>query len=118
MILSLVFNPNITGELPEELSQVNKPNAKYRFWYNSLTGKVPSGIVLEFLNLMGNKYTEYPFEYCFEGKTNVGMEENYISGTIPDSVLADSYALEKLQILTINQKDECKFSNAPDWFYP
>ena len=46
------------------------------------------------------------------------MEENYISGTIPDSVLADSYALEKLQILTINQKDECKFSNAPDWFYP
>lgn len=115
--LEIGSNPNITGELPEELSQVNKPNAKYRFWYNSLTGKVPSGIVLEFLNLMGNKYTEYPFEYCFEGKTNVGMEENYISGTIPDSVLADSYALKKLQILTINQKDGNRFSNAPEWFY-
>ena len=44
------------------------------------------------------------------------MEENYISGTIPDSVLADSYALKKLQILTINQKDGNHFSNAPEWF--
>lgn len=116
--LEIGSNPNITGELPEELSQVNKPNAKYRFWYNSLTGKVPSGIVLDFLNLMGNKYTEYPFEYCFKGKTRVGMESNYIKGTIPDAVLKDSFALDRLWGMTINQKDECKFSNAPDWFYP
>lgn len=114
--LEIGGNPNITGELPEELSQVNKPNTKYRFWYNSLSGKVPSGVVLDFLNLRGNQYTEYPFEYCFAGKTRVGMEENCVSGVIPESVLKDSFALDRLRAMTINQKDGCKFSNAPDWF--
>lgn len=114
--LEIGDNPNITGELPEELSLVNKPNAKYRFWFNSLSGKVPSGVVLDFLNLRGNQYTEYPFEYCFEGKTRVGMEENCVSGVIPESVLKDSFALDRLRAMTINQKDGCKFSNAPDWF--
>lgn len=115
--LEIYDNPNITGELPEELSQVNKPNAKYRFWHNSLYGKVPSGIVLEFLNLKGNNYTEYPWEYLFEGKTPVGMHENYIGGEIPDSVLNDSTAIHSLSTFTLNQKDGIKFTNAPDWFY-
>ena len=115
--LEIGSNPYITGELPQELSQVNKPNAKYRFWFNSLTGKVPSGIVLDFLNLWNNKYTEYPFEYCFEGKTHVNMDGNYVSGVIPYSVLKDSFALERLRAMTINQKEGNRFSNAPNWFY-
>lgn len=114
--LEISDNPNITGELPEELSQVNKPDAKYRFWHNSLYGKVPGGIVLDFLNLKDNNYTEYPWEYLFEGKTLVGMEENYIGGEIPDFVLKDSFAIDRLFYLTFNQKNGAKFTNAPDGY--
>ena len=115
--LEIAHCRNITGELPEELSQVNKPDAKYRFWHNSLCGQIPGGIVLDFLNLKDNNYTEYPWEYLFEGKTRVGMEENYIGGEIPDSVLKDSFAIDRLSALTYNQKDNIEFTNAPDWFY-
>lgn len=112
--LNISANPSIRGELPEEIAQMNPTVITCRLSENSLSGKIPSGIKIRLLELQGNKYTEYPFEYCKEGTTNVILDNNYLSGLIPDSILQDEKALNKLYHTTFNQKAGYGFSNTPE----
>ena len=116
--LEICNNRSIKGELPEAIVNLSPTIVSCMFASNNLSGRVPSGIRIRTLRLTGNQYTEYPFEYCKKGTTSVNMGENFITGIIPDSILDDVEALEKLRIMTFNQKDGCKFTNAPDSWNP
>lgn len=107
-------NPNIRGEIPQEITQMNPEVITCRLSENSLSGKIPSGMKIRLLELRGNKYTEYPFEYCQEGTTNVILDNNCLSGLIPDSILQDEKALNKLYYTTFDQKPGYGFSNTPE----
>lgn len=117
--LEICNNRFIRGELPEAIANLSPAVISCMFTSNNLSGKVPSGIRIKSLDLDDNKYTEYPFGYSKKGVTAVRMSRNYIAGIIPDSILNDAEALERLRSMTFNQRDGCKFTNAPDlWGAP
>ena len=58
-----------------------------------------------------NEYTEYPYEYCFADFPAIIMNNNPISGTIPDEILNDLEALQRLW-----GRCSGEFTNEPDWW--
>lgn len=117
--LEICNNRSIRGELPEAIVNLSPAVISCMFTSNNLSGKISSGIRIKSLDLDDNKYTEYPFEYSKKGATSVIMSRNYITGIIPDSILNDAEALKRLRSMTFNQRDGCKFTNAPDsWGAP
>ncbi len=116
--LEICNNRSIKGELSDAIANLSPMIISCMFTSNSLSGKVPSGIRIKSLDLDDNKYTEYPFEYSKKEATAIDMSRNYITGIIPDSILNDVDALKRLRSMTFNQKDGCKFTNAPDSWNP
>ena len=111
--LNIFNNKKLGGELPEEIALIERPEAVFDFTNCGLSGKIPKGIKVKYIRLWDNQYTEFPFEYCLQDYTTLNMQRNYITGEIPDSILDNKEAMDRLQILTLNQYDGCKFSNAP-----
>ena len=98
------------GEIPDEIAEWDNPDAQCWLCFNHLSGKVPEGINIAWLQLRNNEYTEYPFDYLFTD-TRVIMFNNYITGVIPDSVLNDLEALKRLWMYSAGE-----FTNEPDWW--
>ena len=96
------------------MALIERPEAVFDFTNCGLSGKIPKGIKVKYIRLWDNQYTEFPFEYCLQDYTTLNMQRNYITGEIPDSILDNKEAMDRLQILTLNQYDGCKFSNAPE----
>ena len=113
--LNISSNSGITGNLPKEILNLPFDMVYVAFIQNNLSGKIPSGIKLNrALKLNRNRFTEFPFEYCQEGKTIIDLSGNEISGLIPDSILNNEYALSRLRALTWKQKEGFSFQNTPD----
>ncbi|MGL4228853.1 MAG: hypothetical protein ACRCR3_09480 [Tannerellaceae bacterium] len=116
--IEFMNNPGITGKLPVEILELPKDMLSLRFEYNSLSGKIPTGLKLDETNvvLIGNKYTEFPFEYCNEDVAYLDLSNNEITGIIPDSILNNEKAIEKLFYSTMRQKEGFGFDNPPkEW---
>lgn len=112
----------LSGELPKDITETSPTVLNMGLMDNHLSGKLPSGIKVRWLNLDGNDYTEYPFEYLVPSKDPdfagpcIFMRDNKISGIIPDSILNDPKLITKLDVYSNPQKKGYGFSNAPeDW---
>ena len=116
--IQIMGNSGITGTLPMEILELPEDMLFLRFEYNSLSGKIPTGIKLDDTNvvLIGNKYTEFPFEYYNEDIAFLDLSYNEITGIIPDTILNNKKAIDKLFYSTLRQKDGFGFDNPPkEW---
>lgn len=108
-------NVHITGKIPDEIVNLPYDMISLRLTYNSLSGKIPSGIrKTKRPQFFGNCFTEFPFEYCESDAVMINLKDNEISGIIPDSILNDKDALERLRLMTLKQKPGFRFENQPD----
>lgn len=108
----------IVGKLPEDITQTAPSLVTVDIRNSSLSGKIPSGITVQ-MNLDGNEFTEYPFEYLVKGSPFISMRHNKITGLIPDSILNDLYWKDNFQIRVHPQKESYGYSNIPDdWWKP
>lgn len=104
---------NISGELPSDITQTNPELFWIRLRYCHLSGKIPSGIKVS-IDLEGNDYTEFPYEYLEKSAHPMSLRYNKITGVIPDSILNDAYKMKRLEVNVDPQQKGYGYSNEPD----